>query len=82
MPPKFIDHSTVVAASGNKPKKIEEYVGRVNSQDDHVSVAKMTSPEGWVEPGQTPEFGEITLILKGHLKVEFRGGERLSLIHI
>ena len=63
---------TVVAAAGNKPKRIEEFVGRVNSGDDGVSVARMTSPEGWVEPGQAPEFREITVVLRGLLRVETR----------
>ena len=61
---------TVIQAAGNKPKKIEEYIGRVNSDTQEVSIARMTSPAGWVEPGQTPEFDEYTLVLKGMLQVE------------
>jgi mannose-6-phosphate isomerase-like protein (cupin superfamily) len=60
---------TIVAAAGNKPKIIEEYIGRVNSGTDGVSVARMRSPGGWVEPGQTPEFDEYTVVLSGLLRV-------------
>lgn len=67
---KWIDAPTIIAAAGTKPKRIEEYVGRVNSGDETVSVARMVSPEGWVEPGQSPEFQEITLVLRGCLQVE------------
>ena len=67
---KWIDSPTIIAAAGTKPKRIEEYVGRVNSGDDTVSVARMISPEGWVEPGQCPAFREITLVLNGCLQVE------------
>lgn len=70
--PTLIDAPTVVAAAGNKPKRIEELVGRVNSGDDSVSVARMRSPEGWVEPGQAPEFREITVVLAGLVRVETR----------
>lgn len=70
--PTLIDAPTVVAAAGNKPKRIEEFVGRVNSDDDSVSVARMRSPEGWVEPGQAPEFREITVVLAGLVRVETR----------
>lgn len=70
--PTLIDAPTVVAAAGNKPKRIEEFVGRVNSGDDSVSVARMRSPEGWVEPGQAPEFREITVVLEGLVRVESR----------
>jgi len=69
-----IDSPTIIAAAGTKPKRIEEFVGRVNSGDETVSVARMASPEGWVEPGQTPEFREITLVLNGCLKVETKSG--------
>jgi mannose-6-phosphate isomerase-like protein (cupin superfamily) len=72
--PRRIDAPTVVAPHGNLPKRIEEYVGRVNSGDAHVSVARMVSPEGWQEPGQRPEFGEITLVLAGVLRVEHERG--------
>jgi len=72
--PRLIAQPTVIAAAGNKPKRIEEYAGRVNSAHASVSVAKMTSPSGWVEPGQRPEFEEITVVLKGMLRVEHAGG--------
>ena len=72
--PRLIAQPTVIAAAGNKPKRIEEYAGRVNSGHAGVSVAKMTSPSGWVEPGQRPEFEEITVVLKGMLRVEHEGG--------
>src|SRR5215475_9689971 len=72
--PKLIEKPTVIAAAGNKPKIIEEYAGRVNSQHDGVSVARMRSPEGWLEPGQRPDFEEITVVLDGTLRVEFEGG--------
>ena len=73
-PPTVIDRPTIIQAAGNKPKKIEEYAGRVNSGHQAVSVARMISPEGWVEPGQQPEFEEITVVLRGLLRVEYRGG--------
>jgi mannose-6-phosphate isomerase-like protein (cupin superfamily) len=72
--PRLIPQPTVIQAAGNKPKRIEEFAGRVNSGDSRVSVAKMTSPAGWLEPGQRPEFEEITLVLKGCLRVEHEGG--------
>ncbi|HEV8269606.1 MAG TPA: cupin domain-containing protein [Thermoanaerobaculia bacterium] len=68
-----IERPTVIQAAGNKPKKIEEFVGRVNSGTPAVSVARMTSPEGWEEPGQTPEFDEFTVVLSGTLRVETKG---------
>jgi quercetin dioxygenase-like cupin family protein len=64
----------VVTAAGTKPKKIEEFVGRVNSGTSAVSVARMTSPEGWEEPGQRPEFAEVTLVLAGLVVVHHEGG--------
>ena len=67
---KLINKPTIIEAAGNKPKIIEEYIGRVNSNTSEVSVAKMKSPDGWVEPGQTPEFDEYTLVLKGILTVK------------
>ena len=73
--PTLIANPTVVQAAGNKPKVIEEYVGRVNSRTDAVSVARMKSPPGWVEPGQTPEFDEYTVVLKGTLHVKLRNEE-------
>lgn len=72
--PILIESPTTVAAAGNKPKRIEEYIGRVNTGNDSVSVARMTSPPGWVEPGQRPEFEEITLVLRGMLRVEHESG--------
>ena len=70
----LIEKPTVIAAAGNKPKIIEEFVGRVNSRTDALSVARMKSPGGWVEPGQTPEFDEYTLVLRGMLRVTTRDG--------
>lgn len=67
---RLIETPTVIAAAGNKPKRIEEFIGRVNSGTPGVSIARMTSPQGWVEPGQTPEFDEYTLVLRGELQVE------------
>jgi len=72
--PKLIEAPTVITAAGNMPKKIEEYVGRVNSSTDAVSIARMKSPSGWVEPGQTPEFDEYTVVLRGLLRVATRTG--------
>lgn len=70
--PVHIIAPSVIAAAGNKPKIIEEFVGRVNSKTADVSVARMKSPAGWVEPGQTPEFDEFTVVLKGMLRVATR----------
>ena len=70
----LIPAPTVVQAAGNKPKIIEEYVGRVASGTAAVSVARMTSPGGWTEPGQTPEFDEYTVVLRGVLRVTSKGG--------
>lgn len=75
MPPTLLSQPTRVQAAGNKPKLIDEYIGRVNSKTDAVSVAHMRSPGGWMEPGQTPEFEEFTIVLKGVLHVEHRDGE-------
>ena len=72
--PTHIPAPTRIASAGNKPKIIEEYVGRVNSQTESVSIARMKSPSGWVEPGQTPEFDEYTLVLRGSLRVTTREG--------
>jgi mannose-6-phosphate isomerase-like protein (cupin superfamily) len=72
--PRLIAAPTVIAAAGNKPKRIEEYAGRVNSGHTGVSVAKMTSPSGWEEPGQRPEFEEITIVLRGMVRVEHKDG--------
>jgi len=72
--PTLIKEPSIIQAAGTKPKRIEEYVGRVNSKHSTVSVARMVSPEGWVEPGQSPEFEEITVVLKGSLRVEHKNG--------
>jgi hypothetical protein len=72
--PRLIAVPSVIKAAGNKPKRIEEYAGRVNSGHAQVSVARMQSPEGWQEPGQRPEFEEITLVLRGVVRVEYEGG--------
>jgi mannose-6-phosphate isomerase-like protein (cupin superfamily) len=72
--PRLVSTPTVIAAAGNKPKRIEEFVGRVNSADAEVSVARMTSPGGWQEPGQRPAFDEVTLVLRGMLRVEHESG--------
>ncbi|HEY2152462.1 MAG TPA: hypothetical protein VGH34_16755 [Vicinamibacterales bacterium] len=72
--PKLIAAPTIVAAAGTKPKTIEEFAGRVNSGHGDVSVARMTSPAGWLEPGQRPEFEEITLVLRGMVRVEHEAG--------
>jgi mannose-6-phosphate isomerase-like protein (cupin superfamily) len=73
--PELIEGPARVEAAGTKPKLIEEFVGRVNTGEGRVSVARMTSPEGWEEPGQRPEFDEYTLVLEGSLRVEYEGGE-------
>jgi ethanolamine utilization protein EutQ len=72
--PKLIQTPTRIAAAGNKPKHIDEYVGRVNSDTTALSLARMTSPPGWQEPGQRPDFDEFTLVLRGTLRVEHEGG--------
>jgi quercetin dioxygenase-like cupin family protein len=72
--PRLIQQPTVIKAAGNKPKRIEEFAGRVNSGQGEVSVARMVSPQGWVEPGQRPQFQEVTLVLRGMLRVEHDGG--------
>lgn len=72
--PVLIADPTVIPSAGNKPKIIEEFAGRVRTGHTQVSVAKMTSPEGWEEPGQRPEFGEITVVIKGVLRVEHEEG--------
>lgn len=68
--PRLIEAPSIVTAAGNKPKRIEEYAGRVNSGHAAVSVARMTSPGGWLEPGQRPDFEEVTVVLRGLLRVE------------
>ena len=72
--PRRIDAPTIIEAAGNKPKRIEEYAGRVNTGHTSVSVARMVSPAGWVEPGQRPRFEEVTVVLRGMLRVESEGG--------
>jgi mannose-6-phosphate isomerase-like protein (cupin superfamily) len=67
-----ITQPTIIQAVGNKPKQIEEFVGRVNSSTSALSVARMKSPQGWVEPGQTPDFDEYTVVLRGSLRVTSR----------
>ena len=71
---QLISAPTTIAAAGNLPKVIEEFVGRVNSGTEQVSIARMQSPSGWVEPGQTPEFDEYTIVLRGMLRVETKDG--------
>jgi mannose-6-phosphate isomerase-like protein (cupin superfamily) len=72
--PRLISGPKVIEAAGNKPKLIREYVGNVNSATSAVSIAHMQSPGGWIEPGQTPEFDEYTVVLKGMLRVTHRDG--------
>ena len=72
--PELIQTPSTVEAAGTKPKLIDEYVGRVNTGEQRLSIARMRSPEGWVEPGQRPEFDEYTLVLDGCLRVEHEDG--------
>ncbi len=72
--PRLIEAPSQVPPAGSPPKRIHEYVGRVNTGDDRVSVAHMVSPSGWSEPAQTPEFREITLVLRGSMRVEHADG--------
>ena len=72
--PQLISEPTIVAAAGSMPKKIREYIGRVNSATETLSIAHMTSPSGWQEPGQRPDFDEYTLVLRGTLHVESEEG--------
>ena len=72
--PTLIASPTRIEAAGTKPKKIDEFVGRVNTGDENLSVAHMRSPSGWVEPGQTPEFDEYTVVIKGAMQVEYKDG--------
>jgi mannose-6-phosphate isomerase-like protein (cupin superfamily) len=72
--PTLISHPSVIEAAGTKPKIIEEFIGCVNSETTAVSVAKMTSPNGWEEPGQRPDFDEFTVVIKGMLRVEHEDG--------
>jgi mannose-6-phosphate isomerase-like protein (cupin superfamily) len=73
--PRFIDSPSIIQAAGNKPKIIEEYVGRVNTHTTDISIARMKSPQGWVEPGQTPEFEEFTLVVRGILQVKTKDAD-------
>jgi ethanolamine utilization protein EutQ len=72
--PTLISQPTRIQSAGNKPKLIDEYIGRVNSKTSAASVAHMRSPQGWVEPGQTPAFDEFTIVLKGMIRVDHQGG--------
>jgi|SRR5688572_24238000 mannose-6-phosphate isomerase-like protein (cupin superfamily) len=72
--PTLIASPKIIQAAGNKPKVIEEFIGRVNSQTAAVSIARMTSPSGWIEPGQTPEFDEYTVVLRGLLRLTSKEG--------
>ena len=72
--PRLIQSPSIIQAAGTKPKRIEEFVGRVNSGHGAMSVARMKSPSGWVEPGQRPEFEEVTVVLHGMVRVEYEGG--------
>jgi mannose-6-phosphate isomerase-like protein (cupin superfamily) len=72
--PTHIKRPSIIEAAGNKPKKIEEFIGRVSSGTDTISIARMTSPSGWVEPGQTPNFDECTVVLRGELHVSSESG--------
>jgi len=72
--PTLLAAPTVIKAEGNMPKLIEEFIGRVNSRTDALSIARMKSPSGWVEPGQTPEFDEFTIVLRGELRVTSKSG--------
>ena len=74
MSAKLINKPSIIKPAGNKPKIIEEYIGRVNSNTSDVSIARMKSPAGWIEPGQTPEFDEYTVVLKGRIKVKTKEG--------
>jgi mannose-6-phosphate isomerase-like protein (cupin superfamily) len=72
--PTVINSPTCIEAAGNKPKIIEEFIGHVASKTSSVSVAKMTSPGGWIEPGQRPDFDEFTVVLRGVLRLDYEGG--------
>jgi mannose-6-phosphate isomerase-like protein (cupin superfamily) len=72
--PTFIPAPKIIQAAGNKPKVIEEFIGRVNSQTEAVSIARMNSPSGWIEPPQTPEFDEYTVVLRGMVRVATKSG--------
>jgi mannose-6-phosphate isomerase-like protein (cupin superfamily) len=72
--PKLISNPPRIRAAGNKPKLIDEFVGRANSDESRLSVAHMRSPSGWIESGQAPEFDEFTIVLRGMLRITYRGG--------
>ena len=71
---KLIDKPAVIQAAGNKPKVIQEYIGRMNSKTTAASIAHLISPEGWIEPGQTPEFDEYSIVLEGTLQIQTKKG--------
>jgi ethanolamine utilization protein EutQ (cupin superfamily) len=73
--PTLVAQPTHIPCAGTKPKLIDEYIGRVNSKTSSLSVAHMRSPQGWTEPGQTPEFDEFTVVLKGMLRIRHKGGD-------
>lgn len=73
--PVVIKAPSVIEAAGNKPKRIEEYIGRINSNTEELSIARMKSPSGWIEPGQRPEFQEYTIVLGGELCLETESGD-------
>jgi len=73
--PVKINSPSIIKAAGNKPKVIEEFIGRVNSKTDEVSIARMKSPPGWIEPGQRPGFDEYTIVLKGELHIKTENDE-------
>ena len=73
--PRLIPAPTIITAVGNKPKQIQEFLGRLNSDDAGISIARMNSPSGWFEPGQRPEFREISLVLRGTLCVAHDAGQ-------
>jgi mannose-6-phosphate isomerase-like protein (cupin superfamily) len=72
--PTFIPSPSIIKAAGNKPKVIEEFIGGVNTSTNGLSIARMKSPGGWIEPGQTPEFDEYTIVLRGTLRVKTKTG--------
>jgi mannose-6-phosphate isomerase-like protein (cupin superfamily) len=72
--PTFIPSPSIIKSAGNKPKVIEEFIGRVNTSTNGLSIARMKSPGGWIEPGQTPEFDEHTIVLRGTLRVKTKTG--------
>ena len=74
MKPRLVEKPTLIKAAGNPPKEIQEFIGRVNTGTTELSIAKMTSPAGWKEPGQTPQFSEYTVVLKGTLHVALKNG--------